>query len=298
MMNARDLGSLLLLGALWGGSFTFIRVATPALGPFLLMELRVLLATAVLAAGVLLVAGWRSDLLRRWRGFLVLGTLNAAIPFTLIAASEMRLTASLAAILNSTTPLFGALVAAVWMGERLGRGAVAGLFLGVAGVIALVGWSPLPASAGVLLAVAASLAASLFYGVGSVYAKLHFSGFSAPAMAVGQLGGASAVLLLPAAVTLPSTPPGRAVVLSVLALALLSTAAAYLLYFRLLASVGPTRTLTVTFLVPAFGVLFGAVFLDESLGPGSLLGLALILTSLALVTGILPPTHKRKDPRP
>lgn len=297
-MSPKDLGALLVLGALWGGSFTFIRVAAPELGPLLLMELRVLLATAVLAAGALLVAGWRSGLFRRWRGFLILGTLNAAIPFTLIAASEMRLTASLAAILNSTTPLFGALVAAIWMGERLGRGAVAGLFLGVAGVAVLVGWSPLPVDAGVLLAVAASLAASLFYGVGSVYAKLNFSGFPAPAMAIGQLGGASAVLLLPAAATIPPSLPGRAAVLSVLALALLSTAAAYLLYFRLLDSVGPTRTLTVTFLVPAFGVLFGALFLDEHLGAGSLAGVALILASLLLVTGLLPTRSKRKGAGP
>jgi len=297
-MRPGDLGALLLLGALWGGSFAFIRVAAPALGPFVLMELRVLLATAALAAGALLAASWRSGLLRRWRGFLALGALNAAIPFTLIAASELRLTASLAAILNSTTPLFGALVAAVWMGERLGRGAVAGLFLGVAGVVALVGWSPLPASAAVLLAVVASLAASLFYGIGSVYAKLKFPGLPAPAMAIGQLGGASAVLLLPAAATVPSAPPDQSVILSVLALALLSTAAAYLLYFRLLASVGPTRTLTVTFLVPAFGVLFGALFLDERLGPGALLGFALILASLLLVTGLVPARARTKRPRP
>ncbi len=117
-MGARDLGALILLGALWGASFIFIRVAVPVLGPFVLMDLRVLLAVAALVLGAVAV-GRLPKLRSHWGRFLVLGFLNAAVPFTLIAASEINLTASMAAILNSTTPLFTAVVAAVWIGEAL-----------------------------------------------------------------------------------------------------------------------------------------------------------------------------------
>ncbi len=281
-MNVRDLGALFLLGALWGGSFVFIRVAVPTLGPALLMELRVFLAAAALvlyAAAVVRLGGFRS----RWKQFLVLGGLNAALPFTLIAAAEINLSASLAAILNSTTPLFTAVVAALWIGESLTARKIAGLLLGVAGVTVLVGWNQQPVSGAVVLSVCASLAAALAYGLGGVYAKPAFSGVPPLTMAVGQQAAAAAILLPLAAATLPGETPSLTVVFSVLALALLSTALAYLLYFRLIVNVGPTKTLTVTFLVPVFGVLFGVLLLGEPFGPGTLLGMGIILASVALV---------------
>src|SRR5918998_6395539 len=141
-MGARDLVALLLLGAIWGSSFLFIRVAVPALGPFVLMELRVGLAAAALA--LLAVTVGRLPKLRfRWKELLVLGACNAAIPFPLIAASEINLTASLAAILNATTALFAAVVAAAWLGEALTKGNLAGLVMGIVGVAVLVGWTPI-----------------------------------------------------------------------------------------------------------------------------------------------------------
>ena len=283
-MNVRDLGTLFLLAALWGGSFVFIRVAVPALGPALLMELRVFLAAAALvsyAVAVGRLGGFRS----RWKRFLVLGGLNAALPFTLIAAAEINLSASLAAILNSTTPLFTAVVAALWMGESLTARKIAGLLLGVAGVTVLVGWNQQPVSGVVVLSVCASLAAALAYGLGGVYAKRAFSGAPPLTMAVGQQVAAAAILL-PLAATLPEEAPSSTVAFSVLALALLSTALAYLLYFRLIANVGPTKTLTVTFLVPVFGVLFGVLLLGEPFGPGTLLGMGIVLASVALVAGV------------
>jgi drug/metabolite transporter (DMT)-like permease len=284
-MGARDLAALILLGALWGASFIFIRVAVPVLGPFVLMDLRVLLAAAALVLGAVIV-GRLPKLRAYWRRFLVLGFLNAAVPFTLIAASEINLTASLAAILNSTTPLFTAVVAAVWIGEALTPRRIGGLLLGIVGVALVVGWTPVALSPVVLLSVGASLAAALSYGFGGVYAKRAFSGLPPLSMAIGQQAGAGLLLLPPAAVSLPGEAPSFAVVLSVLALALLSTALAYLLYFRLITSVGPTSTLTVTFLVPVFGLLFGALFLNEPVGAGMLVGLGVILSSVALVTGI------------
>ena len=286
-MGARDLGALVLLGAIWGSSFLFIRVAVPALGPFVLMELRVGLAAAALA--LLAVAVSRLPKLRfRWKELLILGAVNAAIPFSLIAASEINLTASLAAILNATTALFAAVVAIVWMGEALTRGKAAGLVMGVVGVAVLVGWTPIALNGVVLVSVGASLVAAFSYALGGVYARRAFAGTPPLTLAIGQQMGAAMLLVPLAAVSVPAEAPSMPVTLSALALALLCTALAYLLYFYLISSVGPTKTLTVTFLSPVFGALFGVLFLDEPLGVGTCVSLVIILSSVALVTGVRP----------
>jgi drug/metabolite transporter (DMT)-like permease len=293
-MRPRDFAGLVLLGALWGGSFLFIRVAVPALGPFLLAELRVGLAAVALLLFAL-AAGRVPEIRHRWRSFLVLGFLNAAVPFSLISAAEIHLTASLAAILNSTTVMFSAIVAAVWIGDVLTARKAIGIVFGIIGVSVLVGWDPLPLSGGVLLAVAAMLVASLSYALGATYAKRSFSGIPPLGMAIGQLGGAVALLLPLAAVSLPEEAPSFVVALSMLGLALLSTSVAYLIYFRLIENVGPTSTVTVTLLVPVFGLLFGVLLLDEPFGPGTLAGLAIILTSVVLITGIAPRKGKSES---
>jgi drug/metabolite transporter (DMT)-like permease len=283
-VKPRDAAALLALGALWGGSFLFIRVAVPSLGPLLLMELRVGIASVAL---VLFAAalGRRPKLRARWRQFLLIGTLNAAIPFTLIAAAEIHLTASLAAILNSTTVMFAAVAAAVWSRDPLTARKVVGIVLGVIGVAVLVGWDPVELDGAVLLSVGAMLAASLSYGISAVYVKRTFVGVPPLGMAIGQLTGATVVLFPFAALSVPGESPPPAATASVLALALLSTALAYLFYFRLITNVGPTSTVTVTLLVPVFGLLFGVLFLDEPFGPGTLAGLGIVLGSVVLVTG-------------
>jgi drug/metabolite transporter (DMT)-like permease len=280
-----------MLSVLWGGSFLFIRVAVPALGPFLLVELRVGLAAAALLLYAL-AAGSMPKIRGRWRSFLVLGFLNAAVPFSLISAAETHLTASLAAILNSTTVMFTAIVAAVWMGDTLTARKAIGIVLGIVGVSVLVGWDPLPLNGFVLLAVAAMLLASLSYALGATYAKQSFSGIPPIGMALGQLGGAVALLLPLAVVSLPERAPSIVVIFSMLGLAFLSTAVAYLIYFRLIENVGPTSTVTVTLLVPVFGLLFGVLLLEEPFGPGTLAGLGIILTSVVLITGIAPRKSK------
>jgi drug/metabolite transporter (DMT)-like permease len=284
----------MLLGALWGGSFLFIRVAVPALGPFLLVELRVGLAVAALFLYAL-AAGSMPKIRGRWRSFLVLGFLNAALPFSLISAAEIHLTASLAAILNATTVMFSAMVAAVWMGDALTARKAIGIVLGIVGVSVLVGWDPLPLNGAVLFAVAAMLLASLSYALGATYAKRSFSAIPPLGMAIGQLGGATALFLPLAVVSLPERAPSVVVTLSMLGLALLSTAVAYLIYFRLIENVGPTSTLTVTLLVHVFGLLFGVLLLDEPFGIGTLAGLGIILTSVVLITGIVLPKSKSEQ---
>jgi drug/metabolite transporter (DMT)-like permease len=286
-MRPRDFAGLVLLSALWGGSFLFIRVAVPALGPFLLVGLRVGLAAGALILYALAI-GRMPKIRTRWRSFLVLGFLNAAVPFSLISAAEIHLTASLAAILNSTTVMFTAIVAAVWMGDVLTARKAVGIMLGIAGVTVLVGWDPLPLNGLVLLAVAAMLIASLSYALGATYAKRSFSGIPPLGMAIGQLCGAVVLLAPLAAISFPERAPSTVVALSMLGLAFLSTAVAYLIYFRLIENVGPTSTVTVTLLVPVFGLLFGVFLLDEPFGPGTLAGLGIILLSVVLITGIAP----------
>jgi drug/metabolite transporter (DMT)-like permease len=290
-LTGRDLAALILLGVLWGASFLFIRVAVPVFGPFALVELRV--AIAVVALLVYGVAIGRLPKARaHWRRFLILGLVNSAIPFSLIAFAEIELTASLAAILNSTTVLFTAVVATIWTGEALTPGKATGVVLGVAGVAALVGWDPIAVTGAVLLSVVAMLLASLFYALGATYAKRAFADLPPLTMAVGQQTGAAVLLLVPASVSLPERELSVAAGLSVLGLAVPSTAVAYILYFRLIESVGPTSTVTVTFLVPVFGLLFGVLLLDEPFGLGTLAGLGIVLLSVALDTGIGSPKGK------
>ena len=283
-MRPKDLSALVLLGALWGFSFIFIRVGVSELGPFFLMVLRVGLALlALLPFAVAL--GRVPELRERWRQFLVMGLLNGAVPFSLIAFAEIIITASLAAILNSTTVLFSALVAAAFLGDPLTRRKLAGVALGVVGVAVLVGLDPLPLDGAVLLAVGAMLLSAVFYAFAGTFAKATFSGVRPLTLAAGQQAGATALLLPFAAASVPSQAPSTAAALSALCLAILCTALAYLLYFTLIANVGPTSTLTVTFLAPGFGVLFGVLLLGEPFGAGTALGLAIILLSVALVTG-------------
>ena len=285
VVRPRDLLALVVLGAVWGASFLFIRVAAPVLGPFPLMGTRVVLAALALVPFVL-VLGRFPEVRARWRQFLFVGVLNGAMPFSLIAFAETEITASLAAILNSTTVLFSVLVAAVWFGDPLTARRILGVVLGISGVAVLVGLDPMPVSGAVVVAVGAMLMGSLCYALGGNYVKKTFSGVRPLTMAFGQQAGASVLLVPLAAATLPAEAPSAPVALSALALALLSTAFAYLLFFSLIARLGATSTLTVTFLSPGFGVLFGVVLLGEPLGLGTVLGLGIVLFAVALVTGV------------
>lgn len=295
-MKARDFGALVALAALWGGAFLFIRVAAPAIGPVPLAATRVALAGLAL---LLYAAATRADLglRRRWKSYLVMGLLQGAIPYTLISTAELHITAGLAAILNATTPLFGALVAAFWMRERLTLGKGIGLALGFAGVVAVMGWSALPWSLTLALSAGASLLAALSYGFAGSFARRAFVGVSPLASATGQQLGA-AVLLAPVALpiataTAPWTHLTPGLAWAVVALAIGCTSVAFVLYFYLIASVGPVPALSVTFLVPVFGLLWGAIFLGEQVTPGTFGGMAIIFVGVLLVMGARVPRRRR-----
>jgi len=269
-----------------------MRIAAPVLGPVVLIELRVLVAGVALLLYSLALRR-HLDLRKRWMHYLVIGIINSALPFTLIATAELHLTAGLASILNATSPLFGAVIAAVWIKEALTTKKVIGLFLGLAGVGVLVGWSPLPFSTTLAFSIGASLAADAFYGLAVVYTKVYMRGANSGAVATcSQLG--AAVFLFPLTFVVParhlSSPP---VVLAVTALALLCTAVAYLIYFYLIETVGPTKALTVTFLSPIFGVIWGVLFLSEPLTVSTILGFGIILVGTGFVTGVFRFPKKR-----
>ncbi len=287
-MQAIDLVSLVLLAAIWGSSYLFIRVASPEFGPLALMDGRVVLAGVVLL--IVAVTVRRPPQFRgEWGRYLALGAVNGAAPFTLIAVAELQLTASLTSIIMATAPLWTALVAAVWGNEPLTAAKIAGLLLGLGGVAVLVGWSPVPVTATVLVAVVALLLAALAYAVGGTVVKKYFGGRTPLTLTIGQQLGAGAVLLPLALWSPPRHDPSSGAWFALVALAIVCTAVAYLLYFRLIARVGPTSTLSVGFLIPVFGVIWGALFLHEVIVAGTVVGLLMILTSVTLVTGMRMP---------
>jgi drug/metabolite transporter (DMT)-like permease len=284
-MKMKEIGALFLLAALWGASFLFMRISSPVIGPVLTIELRVLLAGIAL-----LLYAWlfkkATNIKQHWKEYLIIGALNAAIPFTFIATATLHLNASLAAILNSTTPLFTALASLFFLKEPLNAKKWFGIMFGTFGVFVLMGWSPVPFSIQTALSALLSILAALSYGCAGVYAKKAFTGVSSLSLAIGQQLGA-AILLLPLAIVhIPTKPVSSTVVYSVLGLAIFCTAIAYLFYFYLLANVGPTKTLSVTFLVPVFGVIWGMIFLHEKITTGMITGLAIILSSIFLLSDV------------
>jgi drug/metabolite transporter (DMT)-like permease len=285
-MKPIHFGALLLLGAIWGASFLFISAAAHDFGPLALMFVRVLIAGLVLlvyAIALKSIPDWR----KYWRVFLIVGLLNSALPFTLIAFSELKLTASLAAILNSTTPLFTAVLAAFWGKEKLSSQKLLGGVLGIIGVAVLVGGNPIALNTEILIAVGASLLAAFSYGMGTVYASRNISGkMSGLHASIGQLLGAAVVLTIPAATSIPTAMPSSNAIWSLIALTLLSTTFAYLIYFYLLQNVGPTRTASVTFLVPVFGTIWGILFMNDPYNAWMFLGMFIIFASVGLVMGL------------
>jgi len=241
-----------------------------------------------IAALALLALAARARALPRVRGhagaFLVLGALGTAAPFALTAAAETRLEASFAAVLNALTPLFGALAAALWLARPITPRVAVGLLLGVAGVALVVGLAPVELDLGFALAVGASVLAALCYALGATFTALRLAAVRPLGLALAQQVAAALVLLPLVPLVPPRAPPSAGVLAALVVLGVACTGVAFVLYFRLQAAVGPTRALTVTFLVPAFGVLWGWLFLDEAVGPGTLLGGLLVLAGVWLVT--------------
>ena len=285
-MKTFDLGELLVLAAIWGSSFLFMRLGAHDFGALTMAGLRVGVAGVALLPLLARRVGL-AEARREWRALLLLGIVNNALPFACYAFAAQSITAGLASILNATTPLWGALVAWLWLGQALTPTRVFGMAVGFGGVVFLA-WPNADFKAGGSgWAVLACLAATLCYGVGASFSKRYLAKVDPLTVATGSQFGAAAFLLVPALVARPEQAPPWHSWLSLLMLALLCTSLAYILYFRLMQRVGPTNTIAVTFLVPVFAVLWGAVFLSEPLTPRMLAGCAVVLVGTALALGVL-----------
>ena len=280
-MNIFNLLGLLLLAAVWGASFLFMRIAAPVLGPVLLIELRVSiagLALLLLAIRLNLLAEIRQHL----KPLFFIGCTNAAIPFLLFAAAALVLPAGFSAILNATAPLFGTIIAFFRLGEKLMFKRFLGLILGFAGVTVLVGWTNMPITPSFIGATMAALSAATIAAIAAIYARQKLFGVSPIVVATGSLLGAGIVLLPITPFFLPTAFPSGTILLVVLALALVSTAFAHILYFHLIANIGAGNALTVAYMIPLFAMLWGAVGLGEPTTITMIVGCGFILTGTAI----------------
>jgi drug/metabolite transporter (DMT)-like permease len=278
-----DYARLVALAAIWGAAFIFMRVAAPVLGPAWMPEFRVLIGGLALLAWFRLT-GFDPGLRRHWRFYLLLGAVGIAAPFALYSFASMHAPASLLSITNATSPIFGLAWAVLFRDERVTARKAAGLALGILGVALIARPSGIAQDPMFGWAIAAALGACCFYGVVGVLIKRFAGGATPRGMAVGNQLAAALVLVPLLPVLPPLAMPSALVIANLLALALLASGVAFLLYFRLIADVGATRALTVTYLIPLFGILWGWLFLGEALPGAALAGGVLILAGTVLVT--------------
>jgi drug/metabolite transporter (DMT)-like permease len=289
-MTRRDLVDLLLLGAIWGASFLFMRLGAAEFGPVALAFVRVAGAAALLVPLMLLRrqgAAWRTH----GAAIAGVGVVNSALPFVLYAVAALALTTALMSVFNATVSIWAALIAWLWLKERLDPLRWLGLAIGVVGVVGL-SWGKAdfrPGEHGVSAAagVAACLAATWLYGLGANVSRRRLQGVPPLAVAAGSQAAAALALAVPGLWLWPAKPPGATAWAAALALSLLCTGLAYILYFRLLARTSAASATSVTFLIPPFALLWGYVALGEVPTGAMLAGCAVILLGTALATGLL-----------
>jgi drug/metabolite transporter (DMT)-like permease len=296
-MSPANLLQLIVLAALWGASFLFIRVGVVEFGVAPLMAVRVGIGALFLLAMLIArrrIAQTARTMRERAVPLFIVGILNSAAPFCLFAFAELTLSAGATSVINATTPLWGALVAYLWLKDRLTTTRTIGMAIGFAGVLLLV-WNQIApshdASAALpvqgLLAAAAALLASALYGVAANFAKRHLMDVDPMTNAAGSMIAATIALAPIAFFTWPAAHVSSDAWHAVLALGVGCTGIAYFLYFRLVASAGPARAMTVTFVIPLFGILWGALFLHEHVSLVMLEGCGIVLLGTALATGVI-----------
>ncbi|MEZ8037241.1 DMT family transporter [Vibrio crassostreae] len=277
---------LIILAAIWGGSFLFMRIAASPLGPAVLIEARVLCAAVTL----LLVSFYLKRKLSfntHSKHFFILGLFNTALPFLCFAYAAQTLNASTLAILNSTAPIWAAIIGAIWTKTALEKKVLLGLGIGVTGVGVLVGWDAMNIGQEAVVPIFAAVLAAFSYGIASNYTK------TAPKVeAFNNAHGsmwAAVLIVLPFVFFMPMREaPDLTITTSVILLGAVCTGLAYLLYFNLINELGAPSALSVTFLIPVFGILWGNLFLDEAIGINTIVGSILVITGTMLVTGLSP----------
>jgi drug/metabolite transporter (DMT)-like permease len=284
------LADFLILAAIWGSSFLFMRLAAVELGPLPTAAIRVAIAATFLLP-IMLAKGHWAELRRHWKPVLFVGALNSGIPFALYSFAVLHITTGFSSILNATVPLFGAVVAWFWLGDKPTLSRTVGLAIGFGGVVLLAGgqasFKPNDSGIAPAWAVAACLAATTCYALAASFTKKHIPSLPPLVTATGSQIGATLVLALPALWYRPDHWPSTSVWWSLLVVGVLCTGVAYILYFKLIENSGPARALTVTFLVPVFAIAYGVLFLGESVTAWMLLCGAVILLGTSLSSGLI-----------
>ncbi|OWW18904.1 DMT family transporter [Noviherbaspirillum denitrificans] len=283
-MSAADLAKLVFLSAIWGGSFIFLRVAVPETGPWLTATLRTTLAGIALlafATATRVKMDWRANL----KPFAVVGLFAVVIPFSCFSFAALHLPAAHSAVLNATAPLFGAVFSMVWLAERLTMQKLAGLMLGITGVAVLVGAGSIPLNANTLTAFAACLVAAAGYALSSIIVKKtgQPGGIHPIAMASGSMAIGSLIMLPGVPFSVPAAMPSMTAIACIAAMALLSSGLAQALFIPLIVKIGPTRAMSVSFLIPLFSMLWAFLFLHEPVGMATVAGGSVVLGAMALV---------------
>ena len=288
-MKRADAIELTGLAAIWGASFLFMRMGAAEFGPVALAAVRVWGATLFLLP-LLMLRRQGGALRTHWRPIFVVGLTNSALPFLCFSYAALSITAGLSSIFNAATPLFGALIAWAWLRDKLTPARMAGLAIGFLGVLWLA-WDKASFKPGASSgwAVLACLAATLLYGFSGSFTKRFLTGVPPLAVATGSQLSSALLLAVPALVWWPAAMPSLTAWSAAALLAVGCTGIAYILFFRLIAHIGPANALSVTFLIPVFAVLWGWLFLHEGLTPQMLLGCAVILLGTSLTTGVLKP---------
>jgi len=290
-LTIKYLLELLLLASLWGASFIFMRIASPEFGPILLIAFRTLTASLLLLPILYITKNQRSFAGNKAKIFIV-GMFNTCIPFVLFAYATLTLSGGLTSVLNATTPMFGAMVAYFWFQDKLSPSAALGLLIGFIGVYFLTLDNMATGNNeqeqhSMLLPTLAALVASLCYGISANFTKRFLTGVSAITLATGSQVSASIILIPLSLWYIPTQMPSNIAITSVVILGLLCTGVAYIIFFHLIANLGPNKAISVTYLIPVFGLLWGYIFLNEQTSTNMLLGCGFILVGVALATGLI-----------
>jgi drug/metabolite transporter (DMT)-like permease len=287
-MSPKEFGVLFALGAIWGASFMFIKVAGAEMQPFFLVEIRLGLAALVMIVLSLSQRGTFPAMRANWPAILVMGIINCAVPYTLITWGEVYINSGLAAIYNACARLWAGALGVVWVwAERLSPSRLLGLLAGMAGVVLVVS-SNLGGggdSSMQLIGQGAVLLAALSYAVAGIFGRKRLQGVPVQVTATGQLITGALILLPLSLFQIPAQVPSAQAIASLATLSIVGTAIASLMYYWLLTHVGATRTLLVTYLLPAFALIWGALLLHEPITVVAVAGLVLILLGITITSG-------------
>lgn len=275
---------LIALSAIWGSSFIFMRILAPVLGPVVTADLRLLIAGIFLSA-FLVLRGQDLKLKTNWDRYLITGLINSGIPFLLFSFAALYLPASVSVIINSLSPLFGVLFSFLWKQETMTLKKMSGIFLGIAGVAVIRGAGNFEATFMTTLAMGACILATMFYGFAGTYVKRKARDIPSSSLAAGSQLFVG-ILFIPLMFLSPMRSPLTVeIAVTTVIFSLLCSAIAYVIFYRLLINLGPTKALSVTFLIPVFGFVWGALFLKENITPMMIIGSGIVLSGIYFVTG-------------